>query len=235
MLAAWMWLATASGIRLRLPPRVSSLLFTLALFAVAFTPIAFLSTNLASVDFQQWFTVHMRIGGAAATLPLGLVVLWSLFGAPPAEAEERPLRNALHLSILLFTLGGVLGYMLRGSNTLVTAHYHSVTGAVTLAFMALVYEILPHLGFSRPPARLARIQVFSYGIGQMLHVLGLAWAGGYGAQRKVGGSSEVLDNIEQVLGMSLMGMGGLVATVGGVLFLYIVLRAMRHAHAVAQG
>ncbi len=227
MLAAWMWLATASGVSLKLPPRVSSLLFTLALFAVAFTPIAFLSTNVASIDFQQWFTVHMRIGGAAATLPLGIVVLWSLLSAPRAEADVRPLRHALYLSILLFTLGGVLGYLLRGSNTLVTAHYHSVTGAVTLAFMALVYDILPHLGFRVPSVRLANIQVFSYGIGQLLHVLGLAWAGGYGAQRKVGGSGEVLDNMEQVLGMSLMGVGGLIATIGGVLFLFIVLRAMR--------
>jgi len=227
MLAAWMWLAAASGISLKLPPRVSSLLFTLALFTVAFTPVAFLSTNVASIDFQQWFTTHMQIGGAAATLPLGLVVLWSLFGAPKAVAEAQPLRNALYLSILLFALGGVLGYMLRESNTLVTAHYHSVTGAVTLAFMALAYDILPHLGFRSVPFRLARVQVFSYGIGQLLHVLGLAWAGGYGAPRKVGGSGEVLDNVEQVLGMSLMGIGGLIATVGGILFLFIVIRAMR--------
>jgi len=227
MLAAWMWLANASGVRLKLSPRITSLLFTLALFTVAFTPIAFLSMHVTSINFQQWFTVHMQIGGAAATLPLGLAVLWSLFGANKASAEQQPLRTALWLSILLFALGGLLGYMLRESSTLVTAHYHSVTGAVTLAFMALAYEILPHLGFGAISPRLVRIQVYAYGIGQLLHVLGLALAGGYGMARKVGGSTESLDNIGQTMGMALMGLGGLIATVGGVLFLVIVIRSMR--------
>jgi len=229
MLAAWMWLATASGIKFKLSPRVTTLLFTLALFTVAFTPIAFLSMHVTSINFQKWFTTHMQIGGAAATLPLGLAVLWSLFGAAKATADKQPLRIALWLSIMLFALGGVLGYMLRESSTLVTAHYHSVTGAVTLAFMALVYDILPHLGFGAISPRLAKIQVYTYGIGQLLHVLGLAWAGGYGMARKVGGSAEVLDNIQQTMGMALMGIGGTIATIGGIVFLVIVIRSMRNS------
>jgi hypothetical protein len=229
MLVAWMWLASASGVRLRLPARMVTLLFTLALFTVAFTPIAFLSQNITSINFQQWFTSHMQIGGAAATLPLGLAVLWSLFAAGRAEPEVRSLRAALYLSILLFTLGGVLGYMLRESSTLVTAHYHSVTGAVTLAFMALVYELLPCLGFKAVSPRLASMQAYAYGIGQLLHVLGLAWAGGYGMARKVAGSGQSLDNIGQTLGMSLMGLGGLIATIGGILFLVTVINAMRRS------
>jgi len=227
MLAAWMWLASASGVSFRLSPRITSLLFTLALFTVAFTPIAFLSLDVALIGFQNWFTTHMRIGGAAVTIPLGLAVLWSLFRAAKAPTEKQPLRTALWLSILLFSLGGLLGYWLHESSTLVTAHYHSVTGAVTLAFMALTYEILPHLGFGTIAPRLAKIQVFAYGIGQLLHVLGLAWAGGYGMARKVGGSTESLDNIQQTMGMTLMGLGGLIATVGGILFLVIVIRSMR--------
>ena len=227
MLASWIWLAAASGVKLKLSPRVVTWLFTLALFTVAFTPVAFLSMHVTSINFQKWFTTHMQIGGAAATLPLGLVVLWSLLTAARATAEKQPLRIALWLSIMLFTLGGILGYMLQKSSTLVTAHYHSVTGAVTLAFMALAYDLLPHLGFGSAPSRMARIQVYTYGIGQLLHVLGLAWAGGYGMARKVGGSAEVLDNIQQTMGMALMGIGGLVATVGGILFLFIVIKAMK--------
>jgi len=227
MLAAWIWLATASGVKLKLSPRVATLLFTLALFTVAFTPIAFLSMHVTSINFQKWFTTHMQIGGAAATLPLGLAVLWSMFGASKATVDKQPLRIALWLSIVLFALGGTLGYMLRESSTLVTAHYHSVTGAVTLAFMALAYDILPHLGFRPVPPRLVRIQVYAYGIGQLLHVLGLAWAGGYGMARKVGGSAEVLDNIQQTMGMALMGIGGMIATIGGIVFLVIVIRSMK--------
>lgn len=227
MLVAWMWLASASGVRLKLPARIATLFFTLALITVALTPIAFLSENITSTGFQLWFTTQMQIGGAVATVPLGLAVLVSLFWAGKAAPEVQPLRIALLLSILLFALGGVLGYMLRESSTLVTAHYHSVTGAVTLAFMALAYDLLPRLGFGVVPHRLARMQVYAYGTGQLLHVLGLAWAGGYGMARKVGGSGQSLDNLGQTLGMSLMGLGSLVATIGGILFLVIVINAIR--------
>ena len=45
-------------------------------------------------------------------------------------------------------------------------------------------------------------------------------------QRKIAGSGQSLDNIQQTAGMALMGIGGLIAVVGGVLFLIVVLRAM---------
>lgn len=227
MLAAWMWLATASGVAMKLSPRLATLFFTLALFTVAFTPVAFLSMHVTSIEFQRWFTTHMLIGGAVAALPLGLAVLWSLIKAERAAAEAQPLRIALWLSMLLFTVGGAFGYLIQGSNTLVTAHYHAVTGAVTLAFMALAYHLLPQLGFGKARRRMQLSQIYAYGVGQLLHAVGLAWAGGYGMARKVGGSAQAMENVQQTLGMTLMGLGGLIATIGGVLFLYIVLRAMR--------
>ena len=227
ILVAWMWLATASGVLLNISPRLVSALFAAALLTVAATPIAFIAHDAGSTAFQQWFTTHMQIGGAIATVPLGLIVLWSLLAADKAAAEVKPLRIALNLSILLFALGGVAGFMLQESSTLVTAHYHSVTGAVTLAFMALVFELLPRLGYAVVSCRLAKMQVYAYGIGQLLHAAGLAWAGGYGMQRKVAGSGQSLDNLAQTLGMSLMGLGGLIATIGGILFLVIVIQSMR--------
>lgn len=227
LLVAWVWLASASGVALKLTPRLAVLSFTLALFVVAFVPAAFLSMEVASGEFHSWFTRHMLIGGAVASVPLGLAVLWSLFGAGRAPHDGRPLRIALYLSMLLYAVGGVFGYLLQGSSTLVTAHYHAVTGAVTLAFMAVVYQALPQLGFGRAGLRLQGAQVYAYGVGQLLHVLGLAWAGGYGMQRKVGGSEQAMDNLQQTLGMALMGMGGGVATIGGILFLIAVVTAMR--------
>jgi hypothetical protein len=59
-----------------------------------------------------------------------------------------------------------------------------------------------------------------------MHVIGLAWSGGYGVQRKTAGDAQFLDGIEKIAGMGLMGLGGLVAVVGGVLFLVIAFRAM---------
>jgi hypothetical protein len=60
-----------------------------------------------------------------------------------------------------------------------------------------------------------------------MHIVGLVWSGGYGVQRKVAGSEQVLRSTQEVWGMGLMGLGGLVAIVGGIMFLLIVLRSLR--------
>ena len=70
-------------------------------------------------------------------------------------------------------------------------------------------------------------QPWLYGVGQLLHILGLVWSGGYGVQRKVAGSEQVLRSTGEVLGMGVMGLGGLLAIAGGLLFVVVVLRAMR--------
>ena len=108
----------------------------------------------------------------------------------------------------------------------IPAHYHGSIVAVTLAFMGVVYHILPRLGFRKPSGRLARLQPAIYGIGQIMHVFGLAWSGGYGVQRKTAGSAQGLESIEKLAGMGIMGLGGLIAIIGGVLFLIVVFKAM---------
>jgi hypothetical protein len=64
-------------------------------------------------------------------------------------------------------------------------------------------------------------------VGQLLHIVGLVWSGGYGVQRKVAGAAQVLRTPQEVMGMGLMGFGGLVAIVGGLLFVVVVIRALR--------
>jgi len=68
----------------------------------------------------------------------------------------------------------------------------------------------------------------------LMHVAGLVWSGGYGVQRKVAGAAQGLDSMERVLGMGLMGLGGLVSSIGGLLFLVIVLRALTRVEEDAQ-
>ena len=65
-----------------------------------------------------------------------------------------------------------------------------------------------------------------YGGGQLLHITGLVWSGGYGVQRKVAGSEQVLRTTQEVAGMGLMGLGGLIAIIGGILFVYVMLLAI---------
>jgi hypothetical protein len=73
---------------------------------------------------------------------------------------------------------------------------------------------------------MVRLQPVIYGLGQLFHVLGLAWSGGYGVQRKTAGAAQGLESIEKIAGMGLMGLGGLIAIIGGVLFLVVVFRSM---------
>jgi heme/copper-type cytochrome/quinol oxidase subunit 1 len=109
----------------------------------------------------------------------------------------------------------------------IPAHYHGSIVGVTIAMMGLAYWLLPRLGFAAPMPRLATWQTYLYGGGQLLHIAGLVWSGGYGVQRKVADGALAERSLEQVLGMGLMGAGGLIAIVGGMLFVVVVAIAVR--------
>lgn len=226
LLVAWLWLGSASGARPRVTPRVALVLFGLGLVTIFATPLIYYAHDITSVEHIRLFTWLMQYGGSLATLPLSLAVLLGLLAAPRAGARERPLRASLLASIVLFGVGGVIGFLIQGSNVTIPAHYHGSIVGVTLAFMGLTYHLLPRLGFAEPNLKWAHWQPYLYGGGQLLHVAGLVWSGGYGVQRKVAGAAQALDSAERVAAMGLMGIGGLIAIVGGVLFLVIALRAI---------
>jgi heme/copper-type cytochrome/quinol oxidase subunit 1 len=202
-------------------------LFALALLAVFVTPYAYLAHDIASVEHRNLLTWGMRAGGGPAIVPIGLAVVLALRGARSATAAERPLRAALLASVLLFAAGGLIGVFIQGSNVRIPAHYHGCIVGVTLALMGLVVHLLPRLGYGTPSSRLAALQPWVYGAGQLMHIVGLVWSGGYGVQRKVAGAEQVLRSASEVAGMALMGLGGAVAIVGGVLFVVVVIAAMR--------
>ncbi|MEO7937270.1 MAG: cbb3-type cytochrome c oxidase subunit I [Burkholderiaceae bacterium] len=226
MLVAWLALASASGARLAISPRITVLMFALALVAVFVTPYAYLAHDIASVEHRALLTWAMRVGGGLAIAPIALAVVVGLVAAPPADAGARPLRAALVWSMLLFVAGGAIGIFISGANVRIPAHYHGCIVGVTLALMGLAYHLLPRLGYSRVDSRLAAIQPAVYGFGQLMHITGLVWSGGYGVQRKVAGADQVLRSAGEIASMGLMGLGGLVAIVGGLLFVVVALRAL---------
>ncbi|HHH44761.1 MAG TPA: cytochrome C oxidase subunit I [Gammaproteobacteria bacterium] len=226
MLVAWLWLASASGVRLPLSPRVVSILFLFGLIAVFMAPLIYYSHAVVSAEHILFFTWLMAYGGSLAPVPLGLAVLYGLLRSSPAAGAQLPLRSALWTSMVLFGIGGGIGFLIQGSNVTIPAHYHGSIVGVTLAFMGMTYDVLPRLGYAHPNRRLAAIQPWVYGGGQLLHVLGLVWSGGYGVQRKVAGVEQGLDGIEKIAAMGLMGLGGLIAIIGGLMFLVIVLPVM---------
>jgi hypothetical protein len=233
MMVAWLWLASLAGARVPLSPRVVTLLFAIGLAAVFTTPLIYLVHDVASVEHQKLFTWQMRFGGGLAIVPIAVGVAFGLARAePPLQRADRDrrlpaCRNALWASLLLFGAGGVIGFLIKGSDVRIPAHYHGSIVGITLALMGLTYALLPKLGFARPLPRLAVWQPVLYGAGQFLHIVGLVWSGGYGVQRKVAGAEQVLRTPSEVAGMALMGIGGLIAVAGGLLFALVVLRTLR--------
>jgi cytochrome c oxidase subunit 1 len=226
MFGAWLWLAEAIGARNPLSPRIAILLFAIALASVFATPVIYLAYEVVSVEHYRMQTWLMRIGGGLAIVPFAAAVAFALIKAPSVSRTTAPLRAALLWSLALFGAGGLIGLAINASNVKIPAHYHGSIVGVTLAFMGLVYYLLPRMGFGRPQGRLAALQPALYGAGQLLHIAGLLWSGGYGVQRKVAGGEQVLRGADQVAAMGLMGLGGLLAVAGGILFALVVLRAL---------
>jgi hypothetical protein len=226
LMVAWLWLAHASGRRVPLPGRHGVHLFGLAFAPVLLAPLIYIADPVFSAAHRDGFTELMRYGGLAL-LPLGLVVLISLFSGSERDRHQAPLNAALLSSLILFTVGGVLGFMIQGANVVIPAHYHGSIVGVTLAFMGMAYLLLPRLGFTAPEGRLPTWQPWIYGGGQLMHILGLAISGGYGnIQRKTAGAAQGLENLPEIAGMGLMGLGGLVSIIGGLLFLIVMIRAL---------
>jgi len=226
MLAGWLWLADACGAKIPLTPRVATFIFVLGLLPVLYVPIIYLSYNGEVSDYMVRFTDLMKVGGSFATVPIGLAVLYGIIvGSRNSVAD--PQRGALLSSMLLFAIGGGISLLIKDSNTIITAHYHGTGGAISLAFMGLTFHLLPRLGYRVPNLKWATMVPYVYGGGQLLHLLGLLWSGGYGVQRKVAGAAQELHGFAQTAGMGLMGFGGLIAVVGGIMFLVLVFKAMR--------
>jgi len=225
MMIAWVVLATASGCRFELTPRLT-LVFSIFLALPLITvPFLYLAHDITAVGHRIAFTELMKYGGLSC-LPLGLAVAASLWRAEKPRGEALYLRAALVSSLGLFVVGGILGFMIAGLDIVIPAHYHGATVGVTIAFMGLTYYLLPRLGFGELPERMATWQPYLYGGGQLLHIIGLAWSGGYGVQRKTAGAAQGLDGLGQTAGMGLMGLGGLISVIGGLLFLIVAYKSM---------
>jgi len=132
-------------------------------------------------------------------------------------------------SATLTVLGFILGSLIRTSSTLVPGHYHCAIGAVTIALMAAAYDFCATVTPKhqpQPALRFARPQLMLFGGGQAIFGLGFALAGAYGLGRKQYGIEQHVRSLGEYLGLSVMGLGGLVAVAGGVFFLVVMVRSI---------
>ncbi len=226
VLIAWYLLVRASGSRIKLSRRFGNSLFALVALPLVAVPFIY-AAGVTTEAGIGGFTMLMRWGGLAA-LPLGVVILVALFDGGARLEGAEPLRATLLCSLTLFAAGGALGFLIEGANTVIPAHYHGSIVAVTLAFMGIAYFLLPSLGHPITSSRMLSLQPYVFAGGQLLHISGLAISGGYGVQRKVAGADQVLEGLAQTFGMGIMGLGGLAAAVGGLMFLVIAIGALRN-------
>ena len=234
MLVAWLWLAGIAGVRMPLTPRLVMLLLFAGVMPAFLSVWAYLAFDVGSPQHRTFFIWIMAAGGGVAAGPIGLALLAGWWrSSPTRDPYTRGMRASLLFSILLFGIGGLLGFMIDRSNTMVPAHYHGCIVAVTLVFMGVALHLLPAFGFARPSARLVLAMPWVYGVGQILHVAGLAFSGGHGVQRKTAGADQGLEGIAQIAGMAVMGLGGIIAIIGGVLFLIAVAGCLRRRRVAA--
>lgn len=151
--------------------------------------------------------------------------------------------SGMFLSLIIFGfLGGVTGVTIGteqiniiAHNTLrIPGHFHTtVVGGTALAFMAVTYYVIP-LVFRKQVAflGLARIQPYLFGAGITIVGLSMIYAGIFGAPRRHWDISfanapfrvELSPAVD--LFMATLGIGGLIAALGGLIFVLVAVTSV---------
>jgi len=156
--------------------------------------------------------------------------------------NDKVIKTTLLCSITLFLPGGLIAMNITGINVVIPAHYHGSIVGISIACMGYSYlgitvfknnDVIPWLDHGiQKKTKKDWILWSSHGMtfaiylltfGQILHILGLALAGGYGVMRK--DPNSVMPMSAKLL-MGMMGGGGLIAIVGGLMFVYICVKVM---------
>jgi hypothetical protein len=234
--ACWIALLASALGRSPVGRRLAAVLFALLVLPWLLSPLVALS-DPAGWFHRLSFTKLMQWGLFPAMSALLLACLVALArarrdGRLPEAGWTDPRLACFAASAALTVLGFALGALIRGSNTIVPAHYHAAIGAVTAAFMGTTWLLLEPLGLRLRSPRLKRLvalQPALFGVGQAVFALGFALAGAHGAARKAYGVEQAGRSTAETLGLGVMGLGGLVAVAGGLLFLWAVLTAFADA------
>lgn len=215
MIIGWLTLAqTISGTE-SLNRRLVLLVAAILLVAILPTPLFYALLPTFSGAQAEAFSRMKYLAGLPAVL-IAIAIVWRL---PRPLPWALPACQCLALSLLLFGVGGVFGIFVDGADTRTPGHYHGMIAGVSLAAMGLFFfRFLPSLGRPAVPARRIKWAVHLFGWGQLAACSGLFIAGGYGAPRKVAGAAQGVTDWVAMFGLGLNGLGGLIAVVGGIVF-----------------
>ncbi len=230
MAAAWMYLSALVLKKELISTQWAKFLFMVYVFFILPAPFIFFIHDTAEQAYKYDFTKLMQWGLGPSTTVFMLAVIWAVF-KDKKRCWTDPGFSSLFLSVAIFILGGIIAMNISGVNTKIPAHYHCVIGAVTIAFMGLFYEVVPLFGKQMRYVRMAKVQPYLYSIGIVLFAVGLYLAGSHGVARKTYGEAQHLNDTAKIVGMSIMGVGGIVAIAGGVTFVWNALLTLLGAGA----
>jgi len=221
------WYAIGSAVLRPIPFNPMAVVLALVILALGAAASLLFPTifEIFSGSWRLAFTNLQYVFGV-----VGLVVALPLFKSV-LTAPDKPWKNpgyvVLLLSPIVFGIGGVMGLFVDGQDTRTPAHYHGMIAGITLSFMGLYYVVfLPLMNRVITRPRMALVSVWMFGISQALACTGLFLAGGHGAQRKVAGAEQGLTAFTAKLGMGMNGGAGLLAIIGGALFVWVAITAL---------
>lgn len=226
MLALWLLLLHRwTGRALLSPASAVALLAALVLPQTIMPPLAFSGTTASTYFSMATYLMRWTIFPVVSVvLGAAVVQVWRC----RAGLDWKDYRVVgLAGSAALTVLGFILGALIRSSTTLVPGHYHCAIGAVTIALMTAAYDFCAKVapeGLAQEMPRRARLQLMLFGGGQAVFGLGFALAGAYGLGRKQYGVEQHVRSLGEYLGLSVMGLGGIIAVAGGIFFLAVMIR-----------
>ncbi|MHC8510179.1 MAG: cbb3-type cytochrome c oxidase subunit I [Rhodospirillales bacterium] len=236
LIFGWRALAALALGREAVPPRIWAAALGLIAAGAAAGLGFFLMFEPFSAEYFRAYTLW-QYALAPAPAIIGLCVLAAFWRARSAgePCRDRLAQTAVLLSAVTFTLGGFFGLFVDGADARTPAHYHGVIGGLNLAAYGLIICVfLPAVGRALRPSRWVSAVFWLYALGQIIHAASLFIAGGYGAPRKTAGDTGGLEALGAQIGLYGIGVGGLLAAAGGVLFVVLAGRAVLRRTAQGQ-
>src|SRR3990170_61108 len=220
LVTAWLFLTIIVFRKFPLKDVYAKILFGIYLIFILPAPVFYFIYDISSHEYKNAFTAIMQYGLGPSTGVFALAILIAISSKGIKQLPwNKPEFSSLVLSMFLFALGGAISFTIGGYNTKIPSHYHGVIGGVTLAFMGLTNYILGILNREVYRKWIASLYPYVYGIGQTLFVIGMFWAGSHGVARKTFWAYQNLNSSVKIIGMAIVGIGGLIAIAGGILFI----------------
>lgn len=160
-----------------------------------------------------------------------------LFGWLRHAPWGNPAFAALAVSLPLFgVLGGITGItfgteqlnMMVHNTMAIPGHFHgTVVAGTTLAFMGVAYGVIQLIGLRNLlSVKLAALQTYIFGAGMAVFGVAMMWLGYFFGTPRRHPDVSSLPLIRSPFLESAMGIGGLVAIVGGIIFLYLAVGSL---------